>query len=228
MIRVRWLTTQWPSSMQLLAKRLKTMPFGPETPDGFRLERVRESHIDGEYIEKVEYDVKVVDPFGGEVLSRRMEYRRTRFQVLTTFPQVEIRNGPTSIRAFVNRLAEANEFSLAIAAVNADVGKWADAFCTTTGWEIRLESIQAGGIQFDRSVSGRILLQGGNELRKILAGLIGSRTHYIEKAILKVQHPDGIQRIQMCRDGSVRVTGGGINDTLELLRTTLITSISEV
>ena len=52
MYRVRWFETVWPYSMRLSQLRLKGYTFGVESSDGFLVERVRDTYIEGRHVER--------------------------------------------------------------------------------------------------------------------------------------------------------------------------------
>jgi hypothetical protein len=53
MRRFKYLCAEWPVSISTLAERLRASPFSDEAGDGFTLERVRNSVIEGHHFEKV-------------------------------------------------------------------------------------------------------------------------------------------------------------------------------
>lgn len=222
MTRVRWLAAKWPLSLRVLATRMNGSLFDRDASDGFVLERVRDGRVDGEYIEKYEYEELEIDPFGGEVSTHRVGYRRTRFILTNTFPQIELQDPPRNIGGFSTRLAEINGFAVTIGDVDVDVGLWVDAIIQTTGKAAELRSIQAGRIQFDGGIVGKIYLRGGSEARVQMSRLIRNRVHRIEKVTLNVKQQDGTQAIRLGRRGCAHISGPQLDVGIPLLRRTLL------
>lgn len=226
MTRMRWLSAKWPLTIRKIAAKMKVVQFTQDGLDGFVVERVRESSIEGQYFEKVNYEQTIIDPFGGEVIVSRIEYKRTRFRLLATFPQIEVWDAPRSIQAFATRLAELNDFSVAIAPIDVDVGKWIEAFRRQCSHDITLQAIQAGQVLFEGGVTGTLLLKGDDAIHETLQRVVGKRSHRIERAFVRLEQENGHVSIQFSRDGSARLSGKMVEEFFEVLRTTLIETSS--
>src|SRR5207244_4517213 len=116
--RLRWWSIGiQPSSLRGLAREMERASYGPKRPWGFRLEFVRDDHISGRYIERVEWIETVVDPLGESVDLPRIDFRIVAFRLATTEPSLELANPPRSCKAFFTRLAEFLDFKVAISPI---------------------------------------------------------------------------------------------------------------
>ena len=76
MNRYQWFKVKWSVTMPQLAKKLTELfSFNENEINGFIIDRVRENFIEARYIEKVEYQDIVKDPFGKETYYNRISYK---------------------------------------------------------------------------------------------------------------------------------------------------------
>ena len=168
MKRYRWLKAQWPISMRVLAKRLKAKTFEEEQSEGFVLDRVRDNYIEARFVEKVEYDDVVVDPFGKELTFHRVEFRKCEFVASIDGPGLELIDAPRGIQSMVSRLAEATEFSLAVTPLSVNVLAWARNTQKSLNRLGVVDSVQVGAVELSQGV----LAKGGrSETNSLLAQL---------------------------------------------------------
>lgn len=185
MKRYRWLKAQWPISMRVLAKRLKTRPFEDGQTEGFVLDRVRDGFLDARFVEKMEYYDTIVDPFGTESSFHRIEYRKCEFKASVEGPGLELIDAPRSVQAMVSRLAEATEFSLAIRALSIDVLTWASNVQSHLKASGEVNSLQIGTLELSKDVQAKVVLKGTSDVLAAADGLVNGKKHIVEKVQLR-------------------------------------------
>lgn len=189
MKRYRWLRAKWPISMRMLAKRLKSKAFEGEETEGFVLDRVRDDYVEARFVEKVEYDDTVTDPFGAESSFHRIEYRKCEFKATLDGPGLELVDAPRGVQTMVSRLAEATEFSLAISPLSVNVLVWARNVQRQLGAVGVVDSLQVGAVELASGVQAKAVIKGSSDVLAAANKLVEGKKHVIEKVQLRFAAP---------------------------------------
>ena len=200
MRRYLWLKARWPISMRVLAKRLQSKAFDGEQTEGFVLDRVREDYIEARFVEKVEYDDTVVDPFGVETSYRRIEYRKCEFKAMLQGPGLELVDAPRGVQTMVSRLAEATDFALAISPITVNVLTWAANIQRQLNTVGVIDTLQVGSVELAPGVHAKAVIKGSTDILSATETLIHGKKHVIEKAQIRFAGP---------RSVAVLLTSGG-------------------
>jgi hypothetical protein len=88
-------------------------------------------------------------------------------------------------------------------------------------------ALTATNLVLSTTVSAKIRIQGGDEVRAALKSLIGSRKYEVEKLIVDWSSETGLHRAELHRDGKAQIISGDEAGALALLRTTLNAIASE-
>lgn len=220
MIRAKWLTAESKISLRALAVRMRAQAFTDETQDGFLLDRTREDHIEGRYIEKLTFQETVPDPFGQELTFDRVTYRQVQFIIFREFPQLELRDSPRGTQAFMTKLLELCDFNLTSAPFTVDVMRWATEIGRTVGAAVVMDLMQLSDIQVAPTVTGTMVLKSDRDVRDSLKTVIGSRPYTVEKVRLNWKGDTRAITIHLSNTGSAKVEAADV-ELLEALRSTL-------
>lgn len=186
MKRYRWFNAQWPISMRVLAKRLKLKAFEGEQAEGFVLDRVRDSFLEARFVERIEYDDVVIDPFGKELKFHRVDFRKCEFRASMDGPGLELLDAPRSVQTMVSRLAEASEFSLSISPVSVNVLAWAKRLQNGLNTVVEVDSVQLGAVELSQSVLAKVVIKGTSDVLAAANRLVEGKRHVIEKVQLRL------------------------------------------
>lgn len=220
MKRYRWLRAKWPISMRVLARRLKAKGFEEGRTEGFVLDRARDDWLEARFVERIEYDDTVVDPFGKELSFHRVEYRQCEFRASVDSPGLELVDAPRAVQAAISGLAEATEFGLAIAPLNLNVLAWAKGVQRLANVGGVVDSVQIGAIELAPGITAKALVRGSSDVILASARLVDGKKHVIEKVQLKIA---GSRKaaIVLAANGTVRIDSDVPSDTVVSIRAAL-------
>lgn len=221
MKRYKYLCAEWPISISTLAERLRANPFSDDTGDGFTLERVRNSVIEGRHFEKVVVSESVSDPFGKESTYELVTYRDTSFRLSRSYPQIELRNPPRSIRGFVNRIAELMQFNVAVESLSVDPLQWADGIKASGQVAGYVQTIDISGVAVETEVSARFCLVGKRDVLSAASKLVAKRAHTVDRLSMRIVSPLGEHSVILSATGSIRAEDSVPEDVLTLVRDSL-------
>lgn len=185
MRRYRWLRAQWPVSMRVLAKRLNSQAFESKLSEGFVIDRVRDQFLEARFVEKVEYDESIIDPFGVESKFHRIEYRKCEFKASVDGPGLELIDAPRSIQTMISRLAEVTEFSLTVSPLSLDVLTWAKNVQQSLNFVGVVDSVQIGAVELSKGVQAKAIIRGTSNVLETANKLVEGKKHIIEKVQLR-------------------------------------------
>ena len=172
MKRYRWLRARWPISMRLLAKRLRSQSFDGQQVEGFVLDRVRDDFVDARFVEKIEYEDTVVDPFGVESSYHRVEYRKCEFKAMINGPGLELVDAPRGVQTLVSRLAEVTDFALSISPLSVDVLAWATVVQQRLNVAGVVDSLQVGAVELSKGVQAKAVMKGDGDVLAATKALV--------------------------------------------------------
>jgi hypothetical protein len=204
MRRVRWLEASWPYGIRTLASHLKAYSFGRDSDDGFIIERVRDTHIEGKYFERVTFDEIVRDPFGDENTYERVSYREVEFTFSAEFPQIELRKFPRGTQSFVARLSEATSFSSSFVAIGVDVFKWSDAIRGAFPDGFRIDLADLSEVFLEPDVKAKVILSGQKDILSALQKFTGRYRHMVNRIQVRIDNDGTPISFQLSSDGTLR------------------------
>ncbi|WP_186156650.1 hypothetical protein [Burkholderia gladioli] len=225
MKRYRWLKAKWPISMRVLAKRLKAKSFEEDSTEGFVIDRVRDDYIEARFVERVEYDDTITDPFGKELSFHRVEYKQCEFRASTDGSGLELIDAPRAVQSMISRLSEATDFGLAISPISINVIEWARGVQRLLDVNGFVDSLQIGSLELAPGVEAKVLVRSSKDVLGASNHLIGGKKHVIEKVQLKLPAARKTALI-LSRNGTVRIDADAPADSLPSVREALLEQLA--
>jgi hypothetical protein len=219
-MRIRWFTAEWPTTIRVLASRMRAQLFTEATQEGFLLDRTRENTIEGRFIEKFTYKETIPDPFGQELTFDRIEYRQVHFNIYRDFPQLELRDPPRNLQAFMSKLLAMTDFSMMAAPLIIDVMQWADKLKLALGKAVIIDTVQASAITFAPEVTGTMLLKSRRDVKRAMDEVLAGRPRSIDKARLSWTDDGRPVSVHLGSGASAKLELDGL-DLLPVLRASL-------
>lgn len=182
MNRYQWFKTKWPLSMSELAQKLKKFSFDENQTSGFILDRVRENYIEARYIEKLEINETIKDPFGKELFYNKILYKECLLRISDDTPiGLEFLNPPKGIQGLISKLSQASDFKLTITPLKIDLLKWIDALDILIEEKANIKSIEISGLDLGSGVSAKTVIKGPNNVLNATNSLTTDRSYKLEK-----------------------------------------------
>ena len=205
MNRVRWLRAEWSIPMCELADGMKRYAFTRDSFDGFVIDRVRDTFIEGRYIEKVNYQETITSPFGEEQFFERIAYQETPFTLFTEYPHVELHNPPRSVKAFMSKLLEMCKFSVSISPVYVDLLNWVAEFQLLSTKEILVDVVQVSEVVLAEGIGAKMLIRGNKDIREVLGMVVGERKFNLDKVQMRCAVEGKTIPIHLSTTGVIKV-----------------------
>lgn len=183
MNRYQWFKVKWSVTMPQLAKKLTELfSFNENEVNGFIIDRVRENFIEARYIEKVEYQDVVKDPFGKETYYNRVSYKEFDIRISDDIPiGLEFINAPRGLQGLTSKLLQASNFELKISPLKIDVLEWINSLNIILEKQAVIKSVQIGGLELKPGVSAKTLIKGQKNVLEASHLITDGKIFTIEK-----------------------------------------------
>jgi hypothetical protein len=211
-----------------LAKSLRLRAFDPDGESGFVVDRVRTTQAEARFVERLEYDVTDIDPFGQEFTTHQIQYRQQGFLAYTEDNLLELVDEPRSSSLLLSSLSEACGFRLSVEHKEVEVLSWLRHLEIASAEPWRVESVQLSGIKLSTSISAKAVIVGTEDVLESIRTLTGRRRHTVER--IKARPASGGRgTVILSRGAMANVQGFSIDavDLPSLLRHTLVKAANE-
>lgn len=203
----------------MLRDRMQANAYTRQNGIGFRLTTVRDTEIEGVFSEKLQYSQSVFDPYGDEVIIKRVEFKDVRFRISPIFPQLELLDPPRSLKLFLSKIAEYLEFKVVIEQIEVDPLDWIDAVDEEKS--LAVTSILLSNVTISNEVLGVIRLTGSSDVRSHVRKIVGSRRYAISQAVCASKYkPSGFE-VEVFSTAKLRILNGTSESILPHFRRSL-------
>ncbi|WP_426750250.1 hypothetical protein [Myxococcus sp. Y35] len=218
-MRVRWFeVTGAPISIGAIRTKLLKDEYRTNRSSGFRLEPGARSEINGRFIERIEYEAEVEDPFGRIEVQSRVEYRQLRFTILESLPQIQVNSPPRSCKVFLNRLAEHLGDTAQIRVPVVSMEWWLSAV-ERQAPRVQVHLIEASNIRLSDNAHARVLVAGPEDVRRVQSNFVTGHSTVLERVGLS--WAGGEARCELSGEGRALVEKGDLNSVALVLRNAL-------
>ncbi len=187
MSRHRWFLTKWPITISSIAEKLRENTFQDGKSEGFVLDRIRKEYLEARFIERIEYDTIVTDPFGKEFSLKQLNFIQSKFVISIQQPGLEIIDAPKSVTNLITYLSELNNFSLSLDSITVDVLKWTHLLQNELKTDIEIESVQIGKLVLAKDILAKVLIKGSGDVRNSCLEMTQNKSFVIEKVQIKLK-----------------------------------------
>lgn len=225
MNRYQWFKTKWPLSMSELAQKLKKFSFDENQTSGFILDRVRENFIEARYIEKVEINETIKDPFGKELVYNKILYKECSLRISDDTPiGLEFVNPPKGLQGLISKLSQASDFMLTVTPLKIDLLKWIDALDIMIQEKANIKSIEISGLDLGSGVSAKTIIKGPKNVLNATNSLTINRSYKLEKihAVYK-----NFGKIMITINGCAKVDIETYHGNIQIIRNSLSSMLTE-
>lgn len=224
--RYRWFTISPLRKAQIvkLSSVFHAKAYSRDTKSGFSLSAVRGDLVEGVFTERIDYTEKLTDPLGNEISIPRVEFRRTEFRIATSTPQLEFKNPPRSINSFLNIIAGALDFEIAIEPAECPPLKWALALASNNN-RAEIFGFRSSQFSLSNEIKAFVSVVGTRDVRGSLTALLGKRQAEAASVICGWTSEAGDWRIELRSGGIARVIKSPTDKAATGLRKALSSSL---
>lgn len=179
MIKVKWLNSELPLTLQAVGALMSNHQYSEDTGEGFILTISTESKLSGRYIEKLVQKSIIVDPFGNESENFVVSYYTCKFEWIKGSNLLQILNPPRSIRKFISKLYELVGLGLVVSDININPLDWLKELEKETE-SLLVKHISSYGIKTKTNGLARVAVSGKKDIRDDFDDILKCKMYKID------------------------------------------------
>jgi hypothetical protein len=220
--RLRWYEADLSQAMlRRLQQQMTENQFAPGRESGFRLAQARRDVLEGTFIEKVDIQDAVEDPFGNVLEFKRVEFRRVAFRLSTAYPQLELTDPPRTLKEFIRVLGEYTSYEVALAAPQVSAWAWMGAVEKAVE-RFAVLSMECSSVALSPSVGARVIVTGaGGDVRRLTKQWIADRPCSVERVRASWRLGTGTGVVDIAENARAAVVEGPVAAARDVLREAL-------
>lgn len=206
MVKIKWLRFSSALKPSQVMSGLKRMEYLPNDIEGFQIRQYRDDSISARYIERIDYDEVLKDPFGSESIIKRVVYNQFDFSISFSGGVLEVVNPPRSLVKFTTRLGEVCDFNVSVEPVLIDLTRlysssifFKNAFTEKT--------IVVSDLVLAPGVSAKVVARGGSDVGGALREITNNKTFKVSSVAYSSKKPDVRASFSVSSDCTLRVSG---------------------
>lgn len=221
--RYRWFKIQPLTKLSLakLSKAFQAKVYGKMVPRGFQIDSVRQDGIEGVYTERREFEETVSDPLGGTISIHRVAFDHLPFVIRSSDALIRVTNPNKLIRGFVEQIADALDYSVAITPIELDPLIWLNRLKNISDI-VSVLNLRSLPFSVSNSMAGVIRLSGQGDVLNELSKLLGNRKVQVSNITIELRRGQMDCKFELRATGVAVIYRGSPEEVAGILGTTLI------
>lgn len=220
--RVRWYSIGMldKTLLEQIASAMLKAKYSPNSKNGFSIANIRPDSIEGKFIEKIELQSEIIDPFGNKTQFTRLRYKQVPFLLSVRNASIELYDSPRGLKTFFNQLSKFSGRVITISAPEVNLSEWMERIAQLTNG-VSIGSLVIGNIPLSSTVSARVFIRGTEDIRNQLKDFVGARPYNIEKVDVAWGPENRRFQCELHQNGKADLMKGEEKDLLIVLRKTI-------
>ncbi|HDV3775960.1 TPA: hypothetical protein RH240_004925, partial [Escherichia coli] len=164
-MKTKWFTANFPAGLDSLYQSIINTPFDSDKGWGFSINSYEENAISSRYIEKVEVNEIIVDPYGNETQYTQLKYIQFNFWLYTTKGKnfiLIIESPPRSIKNFISNIIKSTHSDFNVSNLNIKIEDFI-YFLTPHFEKIQVHKAKLKDLTFSKHTSGILELESSSD-----------------------------------------------------------------
>ena len=192
-------------SLRRLSERMLESTFRKSGRNGFNLESVRDNCISGKFIEKVTFDEIITDPFGTEIVIKRVRFDSTEFFIYSDSALIECVNPARNFKNLLNEIAKLMNYEVTITKLLISLHDLLSQL-SKNAQSVVVSKAVAEDIEIGDGAFAQLHAAGPADIRKPLQLFVGKRKLAFNRIRVIVKWTDEDIIVEATKSGSVSST----------------------
>ncbi|RZG17396.1 hypothetical protein EXT47_02775 [Pseudoalteromonas sp. CO342X] len=220
MIKAKWLYSELPIPIGLLAKKMKENQYSENLGNGYLLSASTSTKLVGKYIERIIQKTVIEDPFGGTAEVESISYYTCHFNWHSDSNYLVILDPPRSLRKFINKLHEITGLGLVISELNISLEKWL-TLIEESATDVKLLQISSYGIRTSQNSTAKVSVTGTKDVKEAFSSLVRDKRYLVDSIKFEACFDSLIVSGEITKTGVCRLKTSNSTFTLDILRESL-------
>ncbi|EFN6144266.1 hypothetical protein FVK43_25820, partial [Escherichia coli] len=207
-MKTKWFTANFPAGLDSLYQSIINTPFDSDKGWGFSINSYEENAISSRYIEKVEVNEIIVDPYGNETQYTQLKYIQFNFWLYTTKGKnfiLIIESPPRSIKNFISNIIKSTHSDFNVSNLNIKIEDFI-YFLTPHFEKIQVHKAKLKDLTFSKHTSGILELESSSDALMEIRNIFKNANFTIDKVKLNVKDVTGYESLEINTNGSISLS----------------------
>uniref|UniRef100_UPI0009ACCF26 hypothetical protein n=1 Tax=Salmonella enterica TaxID=28901 RepID=UPI0009ACCF26 len=207
-MKTKWFTANFPAGLDGLYQSIINTPFDSDKGWGFSINSYEENAISSRYIEKVEVNEIIVDPYGNETQYTQLKYIQFNFWLYTTKGKnfiLIIESPPRSIKNFISNIIKSTHSDFNVSNLNIKIEDFI-YFLTPHFEKIQVHKAKLKDLTFSKHTSGILELESSSDALMEIRNIFKNANFTIDKVKLNVKDVTGYESLEINTNGSLSLS----------------------
>ncbi|MCP9677336.1 hypothetical protein NNC25_06345 [Escherichia fergusonii] len=207
-MKTKWFTANFPAGLDSLYQSIINTPFDSDKGWGFSINSYEENAISSRYIEKVEVNEIIVDPYGNETQYTQLKYIQFNFWLYTTKGKnfiLIIESPPRSIKNFISNIIKSTHSDFNVSNLNIKIEDFI-YFLTPHFEKIQVHKAKLKDLTFSKHTSGILELESSSDALMEIRNIFKNANFTIDKVKLNVRDVTGYESLEINTNGSISLS----------------------
>ncbi|EHO4834948.1 TPA: hypothetical protein PJF98_003438 [Escherichia coli] len=207
-MKTKWFTANFPAGLNSLYQSIINTPFDSDKGWGFSINSYEENAISSRYIEKVEVNEIIVDPYGNETQYTQLKYIQFNFWLYTTKGKnfiLIIESPPRSIKNFISNIIKSTHSDFNVSNLNIKIEDFI-YFLTPHFEKIQVHKAKLKDLTFSKHTSGILELESSSDALMEIRNIFKNANFTIDKVKLNVKDVTGYESLEINTNGSISLS----------------------
>ncbi|EAQ8596187.1 hypothetical protein AB4E70_003246 [Salmonella enterica] len=207
-MKTKWFTANFPAGLDSLYQSIINAPFDSDKGWGFSINSYEENAISSRYIEKVEVNEIIVDPYGNETQYTQLKYIQFNFWLYTTKGKnfiLIIESPPRSIKNFISNIIKSTHSDFNVSNLNIKIEDFI-YFLTPHFEKIQVHKAKLKDLTFSKHTSGILELESSSDALMEIRNIFKNANFTIDKVKLNVKDVTGYESLEINTNGSISLS----------------------
>lgn len=207
-MKTKWFTANFPAGLDSLYQSIINTPFDSDKGWGFSINSYEENAISSRYIEKVEVNEIIVDPYGNETQYTQLKYIQFNFWFYTTKGKnfiLIIESPPRSIKNFISNIIKSTHSDFNVSNLNIKIEDFI-YFLTPHFEKIQVHKAKLKDLTFSKHTSGILELESSSDALMEIRNIFKNANFTIDKVKLNVKDVTGYESLEINTNGSISLS----------------------
>ena len=207
-MKTKWFTATFPAGLDSLYQSIINTPFDSDKGWGFSINSYEENAISSRYIEKVEVNEIIVDPYGNETQYTQLKYIQFNFWLYTTKGKnfiLIIESPPRSIKNFISNIIKSTHSDFNVSNLNIKIEDFI-YFLTPHFEKIQVHKAKLKDLTFSKHTSGILELESSSDALMEIRNIFKNANFTIDKVKLNVKDVTGYESLEINTNGSISLS----------------------
>lgn len=207
MIKLKWFQVSFPINFDEISDRFLTLPYSDKRMSGIEMISFNSNTIEAKFIEKIVYEEIIIDPFGNEIITKRVRYNVFNFTlslVSEDYIVLIIHFPPKSVKSFTNLLYELFGVGFFINTINIKLNNFIEFIKTNLFFkQLKISNIKLSGLSLSQHSTARMEIVSSSDAYIELLNLYPNPTFILEKLKMNFLYLETKGSIEISKSGLI-------------------------